>query len=207
MTIRIVSATDSGMVRQALEAVLTGNKEFEYSAAAASLAEAQKLIFEDKPDVLLLDFSLIDPDGLNFLQNISVAAPWLRVIGIITRGDEKMAMPDSDLTLAGILYSDEIEYHLIDAVLSVANGENWLPPDISMPVEPPQYGELLTERELEILEMLGSGKSNKTIADVLNITVSTVRFHVGNILHKLGASNRTDAVIKAVKLGIINIEE
>lgn len=205
MLIRIMLVLDSGALRQAVQTVLKSVNEFEICTEIASLAKAHDLIIELRPDILVLDCSLIFPDQLELLQRIQLASPWIKIIGIGEDGDDSLKIGGSATPFAGIIFDDEIQNYLAEAIRAAANGGTWFSVDNNLILEPTLNDELLTDRELEILVLLAIGKADAQIAEILNITKRTVRFHVSNILQKLGAANRTEAVVKAIQKGILNL--
>ncbi len=204
MLIRIAITMNPGETCQAVLSVLNNINEFELVTNKTTLDEVNELLPEVKNDILVVNLSIIDSKQLALLQHIQGAAPSMAVIGIGVNDDKIHLLAGSGFHLSGFLRYDEIQDDLAEAVYSVAVGGTWLQQDKDQFVESANFGQLLTDREIEILGMLGAGKTNIQIARALAITVRTVRFHVSNILQKLGAANRTEAVMKAVQMGILD---
>jgi DNA-binding NarL/FixJ family response regulator len=197
---------DHPIVREGIVATLADSGDFRIAGTAATARDAIALAERERPDVMLLDLELPGGSGLEAIAAIKRASPSTRVVIFSAYAGEDrvgaaLAAGADSYVLKGTA-SDE----LLETVRAVASGQTRMDAAIAAQAfealrAPRQLR--LTEREREILKLLGEGLSNKAIAAQLGITERTVKFHVGEILGRLGASNRTQAVALAQQRGLL----
>ena len=203
--IRVAIVDDHPIVTDGVVANLRAAGEIEVIATGASAEDALALASAQRPDVLILDLELGGRSGLDAIREIKAASPATRIVIFSAyAGEERVASAferGADSYVLKGTSSDE----LVAVVRAVAAGKPLIPGEIAAQlaraVRQPRR-DRLTEREREILGLLGAGLSNRAIGERLGITERTVKFHVGEILARLGASNRAQAVAIAKARGL-----
>jgi two-component system response regulator DevR len=212
--IRVVLVDDHTVVRQGLRAVLEREPGMRVIGDAGSATTALSLIMQARPDVVLLDLKLSpasDSDGLALCAQISARCPTTRVLVLTTFVDEWLVVESIKQGAKGFVVKDVDHTELVRAVRAVHRGESafdshsasvvvrWMHSKHGLD-NPAQQ---ITAREREVLALLARGLSNVAIGQRLYISEATVKFHVGNVMRKLGAARRAEAVYAASKIGII----
>ena len=208
--IRILVVDDHFVVREGLRAYLELQEDMrvvgEAADGRAALREAERL----QPDVILMDLAMPVLDGVDAMRELRRRMPDVRVIVLTSYLDEDRLLPAIQAGAAGYLLKDVQPSELARAVRAARDGEALLDPAAAAklvaaiaqtPTE--ASGDALTTRELEVLAQLGAGMSNKRIARELEISESTVKAHVGRVLAKLGVADRTQAVLHAQRIGLL----
>jgi DNA-binding NarL/FixJ family response regulator len=206
--IRLAVADDHPVVREGLVAMLETQSDFTIVGQAASGSEALALVDTLRPDVLLLDLEMPGLDGVGVLRGLEEAGARTRVIVFDT--DERI-IAAVEAGAAGSLLKGAPREEVFAAVRAVAAGRSLLTPVAASAVLRRVRGEAagtraapsLTPRERAVLERMARGLGNKQIAATLGISERTVKFHVSSLFTKLGAANRTEAVIRATQAGLI----
>ena len=211
MTIKVTIADDHSLVRQGLRRYLESAEGIEIVGEASTGREAVALVERVKPDVAVCDIRMPDMDGIQAAKEIRDRAPDVRVV-ILTAYDERHFVVEAVRAGARgyVLKSREAE-HLIQAVRLVADGNLVIDPDLVVAVadelsaakQRDRSAETLTERELEILQLLAFGYTNRDIGKKLFISPDTVKTHLEHIFQKLGANDRTAAVAEALRRRLI----
>jgi len=203
--IGVLIADDHPIVRDGLSAVINDQADMEVVAEAANGNEAVQLAFEIRPDVLLVDLRMPQMSGLEAIRKIREAWPQARVIVLTTYdGDEDIYRALEGGAQAYLLKSTP-RAMLLDTIRAVYMGHKRIPPEVAARLVERITGSQLTPRELEVLELIVAGHSNKEIGEHLAITEGTVKAHVNNILGKLGVGDRTQAVTEALRRGIVHL--
>jgi DNA-binding NarL/FixJ family response regulator len=210
--IRILVADDHPIVREGLIAILDTQEDFEVVGEASNGNDAIDRIAELSPDVLLLDLEMPVMDGLGVLQTLKEQASDVRVIVFTVFDTDDRIMSAVQTGAKGYLLKGAPRDQIFNAVRIVNQGGSLLEPVVASRLmeqvnRSRNDPDALTPRELEVLPLLASGQLNKEIADTLDITERTVKFHVSSILGKLGAGNRTEAVSIAAQRGLIRMGE
>ena len=211
--IRILVVDDHPVVRDGLVAMLSTQPDFQVVAEAANGQEAVDKAASYQPDIILLDLEMPGMDGVEALKEIHSRYPGFRAIVFTAFDTDERIVSALQSGAQGYLLKGVPRDELFRAIRVVHEGGSLLQPlvaskllqHMSAPEETKQEAELLTEREMEVLELLAEGKTNKQIAEELVISERTVKFHVSSILNKLGASNRTEAVALAAQRGLVEI--
>lgn len=210
--IRIVVADDHPVVRDGLVAMLETQPDFEVAGSASNGNEALALVQSVDPDVLLLDLEMPAPDGVGVLRALRTSGSRVRVIVFTVFDTDERIIAAVEAGAAGYVLKGAPRAELFAAVRVVASGGSLLAPLATSAVlrrvrgeSPPQDGPSLTPREQSVLEQLARGLANKQIAAQLGIAERTVKFHVSSVFTKLGASNRTEAVMRAAQAGLIEL--
>lgn len=204
--IRVAIVDDHPVVSDGIAANLRADPEIEVVATGASAESAVTIAERDRPDVLVLDLELGGRSGLDIMAAVKAASPRTRIVVFSAyAGEERVATAferGADSYVLKGTPSDE----LVAVVRSVAQGGSRIPAEIAeqlaRAVRIPRR-DRLTEREREILALLADGLANRAVAERLGIAERTVKFHVGEILARLGATNRAQAVAIAKVRGIV----
>jgi DNA-binding NarL/FixJ family response regulator len=217
-SIRILIVDDHPVVRDGLNAVLETQADFEVVGEAGDGQEAVAQVESLRPDVVLLDLDMPVLDGLGALRQIMEQHPETKVIIFtVFDTDERILTAVQSGAQGYLLKGDAPRNEIFRAVRTVYQGGALLQPVVAgkllrqvqiqtNPAAPTQSGiEDLTEREQDVLELIGQGLANKEIAQRLVISERTVKFHVSAILAKLGAGNRTEATRIAAQRGLIKL--
>jgi NarL family two-component system response regulator LiaR len=208
--IRVLVVDDHAVVRQGLRTFLELQDDIEVVGEAADGEQALASAAALEPDVVLMDLVMPRLDGVSALQRLRERAPATRVIVLTSFLDDDKVLPAVRAGAAGYLLKDVQPAELVRAIRMVDRGEALLHPAVAARVLRELAGddtraernELLTPRELEVLALLAGGRANKAIARELGVAEKTVKTHVGNILGKLGLSDRTQAALYAVREGL-----
>jgi len=217
MAIRVMLVDDQALFREGLETLLSVHEDIQVVGQAGNGQESIEVAAREKPDVALMDIRMPVMDGVRATRLLKEAQPQCKVIVLTTFDDDEYIFDALRMGAAGYLLKDVPSARLVDAIRAVAHGESILEPTVaakvitefarlSSMVPPRQMEELvepLSERELEILGLVARGASNKEVAGQLFIAEGTVKNHMTHILGKLGASDRTQAVLKARDLGLV----
>jgi DNA-binding NarL/FixJ family response regulator len=199
---------DQRIVREGLIALLEDEPTITLVGEAANGEEALSLYQQAKPDVVLMDLQMPVVDGPEATRRIRAIDSNARILVLTTYGTDEFIFKALRAGARGYLLKDASADELIAAIHAVAAGKTQLAPEIAarLVVGVSDGGpEPLTARELEVLTLLGRGLSNAEIGSQLFITPRTVKVHVQNILAKLGAANRTEAVSLAVRQQLISL--
>jgi len=211
--IRLVLVDDHRVVRQGLRSYLEAFGDIEVVGEASSGEELLEEIERWLPDVLLLD--LLMPggiDGIETTRRVRAITPRTQVVVLTAYSDEARVLAALRAGAIGYVRKEAESEVLLAAVRAAARGQAALDPAIATSVLQELAGgagtrEGLTERELEVLRLLAHGRTNSEIAQELVIGAETVKTHVGNILTKLHLAHRTQAVVRALKEGLISLDE
>jgi two-component system, NarL family, response regulator LiaR len=206
-SIRVLVVDDHGVVREGLRTYLELQDGIEVVGEApdgeVAVAEAERLA----PDVVLMDLVMPKLDGVGAMRAIRERAPRTRVIVLTSFADDDRLLPAIQAGAAGYLLKNVSPAELARAVRLAHAGEALFDPSVAarlvdaIATDEPQPR--LTPREREVLGLVGRGMSNKRIARELGLSEKTVKTHVANVLHKLGATDRTQAAVYAVRTGLI----
>ena len=209
--IRILVADDHPVVRDGLVAVLGTQPDFEVVGEAANGAEAVQRTTDLRPDLVLLDLEMPEMDGVEALKRMRAADPDVRVIVFTVFDTDDRIMAAVQAGAQGYILKGAPRDQVFEAMRVVHAGGSLLAPVVASKLlrqighqrERPGQSDVVTPREGEVLSLLAGGLQNKEIADKLGISERTVKFHVGSIMSKLKAGNRTEAVTTAIKRGLV----
>jgi DNA-binding NarL/FixJ family response regulator len=215
--IRVLVADDHPVVREGFSAIVDVEDDIEVVGQAADGLEAVRLARELCPDVVLMDLVMPNLDGVAAIEQIRTELPDTHVLILTTYADDEYIMAGIQAGARGYLLKDALPDELVQAIRVVAGGGSLLEPVVAAKVldklsalmageeEPatPPPAPLLTSREQEILTLLASGARNRDIAEALFIAERTVKVHIANLMDKLEAKTRTEAVAQAIKQGLL----
>lgn len=210
--IRIVLADDHAVVRQGIRDFLEDEPDLQVLAEAADGAAAKSLIAEHKPDVAILDIRMPQAGGIEVAAWIQEQRLPVRTLILTSYDDEPYVVAAMQAGAAGYVLKDAQAVQIVAAVRSVAAGQLAIGREIAHKLmthlnggPPAEIVDPLSERELEVLAMVASGATNRAIGRALHISERTVQGHIANIFGKLQVASRTEAVTKALQLGLIKL--
>jgi DNA-binding NarL/FixJ family response regulator len=202
-TIRVLAVDDHPLLRAGIASVINAEPGMAIVAEAADADEALVAYKAHHPDITLMDLRLPKGSGIEAIERIRSGSPAARIIVLTTFGGDVLALQAFKAGASGYLLKSMMRTDLIDTIRMVHAGRRRVPPEIATAMAEHAGEDALTQRELDVLELVALGKSNKIIADDLKLSVHTVKGHMQSILAKLDASDRTHAVVIAFKRGIL----
>lgn len=208
--IRILLADDHAILRKGIRMLISTQPDMEVIGEAKSGREAIEQARQLKPDVVVMDISMPDLNGIEGTRQICEELPYTRVIGLSMHRDAVYVREILRAGARGYLLKDSEDDDLLRAIRAVSRGEAFLSPSISDAVlsdyrkHVSNPVDLLTSREREVLSMIAEGKTNKEIASALNLSVYTVESHRGSVMEKLNLHNTGDIVRFALRSGLIS---
>jgi DNA-binding NarL/FixJ family response regulator len=203
--IRVLVADDHPVVRHGVIANVKPQPDMTVVAEAGDGVEALGLIKEHLPDVVLLDLRMPRMDGLDVLAQVSTSRLPSKVIIMTTFESEEDVHRAMKAGARGYLLKDSTQEEILDAIRRVSVGETYLPARIVQKVAEGMRKPELSPREIEVLQWVAAGKSNKEIGTQLFIAEGTVKTHVKNLLEKLAVVGRTGAIREAVHRGLVRL--
>ncbi len=208
--IRILLADDHAVVRQGFGRILASHADLEVVGEAGNGREAVELAEELKPDVVVMDVSMPELNGIEATRRLMKASPRIRVLALSMHKDSVYVREILRAGAQGFLLKDASDQDLITAVRAVGQGQGYISPAVSEAVLSDYRRhvsdpiDLLTSREREVLQLIAEGKTNKEIAAVLNLSIYTVDAHRGRIMEKLNLHSTGEVVRFAMRNGLID---
>lgn len=204
--IRIMVVEDHNVVRQGLVALLHTVPDFKVIAETDSSEQAIALFQKFQPDITLMDLRLKSGSGVAAILGIREGAPDARIIVLTTYDGDEDIHKALQAGARGYLLKGASSDELIRCVRAVNAGKRYIPSPVAERLAERTGTEQLTERELEVLQHIVRGKSNREIAQDMHISEATVKTHINNLLSKLMVSDRTQAAITALQRGIVHLQ-
>jgi DNA-binding NarL/FixJ family response regulator len=207
--IRIFIADDQLLIRQGIRRLLELDSGLEIVGEAEDGEETIARVPSAKPDVLLLDVRMPRKSGIEVLQALSRVDALPASLVLTTFDDAEIVLDAIRAGARGFMLKDVSYEQLISGIRAIASGQTLFQPAITdrllraKPKQAPPLSQPLTERELEVVRLIASGYSNKEIAHALGTADGTIKNHVSNVLVKLDARDRTQAVLKALEAGVL----
>ena len=203
--IRILTVDDHQLLREGIATMLEGQADMAIVGEAGNGREAIENFKRLRPDVTLMDLRMPDMNGIEAISVIRQECPNARIIVLTTYAGDAQAAAALRAGASGYLLKNLVRKELIETIRAIHAGKRRVPAEIATEIAEHVADDALTEREVEVLRGVASGKSNKLIAAELDISEGTVKTHMKSILPKLDASDRTHAVIIALKRGILDL--
>ncbi len=204
--IRILIADDHPIVSEGLVMLLNRRPDMTVVAEARTGREAVALYDQHKPDLVLIDLRMPEMDGVSAIRAICEQHPAARVIVLTTYDGDEDIYRALRAGAQAYLIKDTPREEILACIRTVHRGEHNLSQTVISKLRDRPRSADLTQRELQVLQLLGEGKSNKDIAATLAIAEGTVKLHVNNLLNKLEAGSRVEAVAIALKRGILHVD-
>jgi DNA-binding NarL/FixJ family response regulator len=204
--IRIMIVEDHFVVREGLKAIINSQKDMVTVAEAGNGRQAMEMFEQLQPDVTLMDVRIPGLNGIDAIGGIVAKFPNAHVIVLSTYGGDEAIFRAFQAGAMAYFLKDIKGQDLVDAIRAVHAGQRVVPPEIASQLAGRVPLTALSPREVEILNLVAKGKSNKEIGAELAITEGTVRVHASNLLAKLHCSGRAQAVSEAIRRGIIEVE-
>jgi DNA-binding NarL/FixJ family response regulator len=218
MKTKILIADDHAMLREGMRNLLEKEKDFELVGEAADGEEAVQLAGKLKPDIIIMDIVMPRLNGIEATKQIKQVSPSTALLILTAYSDIRYIIGLLEAGACGYLLKNSPGKDVIRAIRAVRSGESVLDSEVTRklvqrlaslsksPDEREASGQL-TPREIEILKWAARGLSNKELSEKLFISLRTVKAHMTNIFNKLGCSSRTDAIIKGLKQGYIDLND
>ena len=203
--IRVMVVDDQGVVRQGIVALINTVADMRVIAEATNGQEAIEQFRAHRPDVTLMDLRMPVVGGVEAIGRIRREFPGARIIVLTTFDGDEDIYRSLQAGAQGYLLKDMFFDELEEAVRKVHAGSRRIPTAVAEKLAERMSGSDLTARELEVLEQIVRGKSNKEIGGHLNISEATVKSHINNILSKLGVNDRTQAATTALQRGLVHL--
>ena len=211
---RVLLADDHGIVRRGLRSLLEAQSGIDVVGEAADGLEALRVTTESKPDILILDIAMPKLNGIEVASRVQQLERPPRVIILSMHTDEAYIIRALAAGARGYLLKDATDEDLLPAIRAVASGKTYFSPAVAAVLMEDYVRQLqargltdsyhlLTSREHEVLQLLAEGRSNKEVASLLDLSLSTVETHRGNLMQKLNLHNTAEIVLYAVRKGII----
>jgi DNA-binding NarL/FixJ family response regulator len=204
--ISVLLVDDHSLVRRGFRRMLEDEADLTVVGEAGDGAEAVRLAQELKPDVIVMDCAMPGMSGLIATRQILATSPKQAILMLSMHSEETLVRQALDAGAKGYVLKNAVDLELPSAIRKVAAGEVVLDPQVSRPtVLKGERNGGLTNRELEILQLIVDGKSNKEIADQLGLSANTVAVHRANIMDALGIHKTAELVVYAIRNGLVNI--
>ena len=203
--IKVMVVDDHPLMRSGISGEINNQPGMKVVAEAGNGQEAIATFFSARPDITLMDIRMPHLNGIEAITEIRRDFPASRFIILTTVAGDVQARRAFRAGASGYLLKNLLRTELIDTIKLVHAGGRRIPPEIAQEMAVHASDDAMSPRELEVLQGVSRGKANKIIAGDLNISESTVKNHVKNILSKLDASDRTDAVVIAIRRGYIEM--
>jgi len=208
-------ADDHTVVRDGLRALLEKQPDLAVVAEAADGRDSVRLAEEHAPDVVIMDIAMPNMNGIEATRRISASCPKTAVVILSMHQDESYVLRSLKAGAKGYLLKDSLRSDVIDAIRSVAQGRSFLTRKVSRMLQEDYVRQLerrglddsydlLTDREREVLQLIAEGRTNKEVAGLLNVSLTTVETHRTHILQKLGIHSVPELILYAVRKGIIS---
>lgn len=215
--IRVIICDDQEIVCQGLSTILNNDPHIQVVGSANNGIEVLELVQKYQPDLVLMDLKMPDMNGIQATQKIRNTYPQVKVLVLTTYDDDEWLFDAIRAGAAGYLLKDTPSINLIKAIKGTVEGETYLDPEVAGKVLStvarqnhapiPSFQIQLSERETDILQLMARGLTNADIARELYLSEGTVRNYTSVIFTKLGVNDRTQAVIAALRYGLVNIHD
>ncbi|MEH1939791.1 MAG: response regulator transcription factor [Nostoc sp.] len=203
--IKVLIVDDHAIVRKGLATIINRDPEMTAIAQAEDGQQAIAAFREYQPDITLMDLRMPKMGGVEAIMAICAEFKQARIAVLTTYDGDEDIYRGLQAGAQGYLLKDAKPSELLNAIRAIHNGQKYIPPEVGAKLLQRMSNPELSERELEVLRLMAQGMGNQEIGTALIIGESTVKSHVNRILSKLGVSDRTQAVITAVKRGIVSL--
>jgi two-component system, NarL family, response regulator LiaR len=215
MTIRILICDDQDMIREGLTLILGSNSDFEVVGTAEDGARALDRVEADTPDLVLMDLKMPVMDGIQATESIKRRFPTIKVLVLTTHSDDEWLFDAIRSGANGYLLKDAPSEDLFKAIRATMAGDTPVDPKMTRklfdyvshhrPIPDGRFISTLNGRELEILRLMARGLTNSAISEAVHLSEGTVRNYISTIFTKLNVSDRTQAVLLALRYGLVKV--
>src|SRR5215471_6927099 len=203
--IRILSVEDHPVFRADLATVISSQSDVELTAQASNAIEGIAEFRKHQPDITLMDLRLPGTSGTDALLAIRGEFPDARILMLTSSASEAELQKAMRAGASGYILKTTAKNELLAVIRSVHRGQKYVSPEVAARLAENMGEESLTDRELQVLQLIRDGYRNKQIADRLSISETTVNFHIKNLVGKLGANDRAHAVTIAIRRGLLEV--
>lgn len=209
--IKIIITDDHRMFRESLRKILTIEKVAEVIAEASNGVELLELLDEHKPDIILMDISMPEMDGIEATKKAIEKQPTVKVLTLSSFGDENYYYNMLEAGAKGFVLKNAGILELQNAIIEVSKGGSWFSSELIQKVisklnsKTKQVPTILSEREIEILKLICESYTNEQISKKINLSFDTIKWHRANIMSKTNCSNTASLVLYAIKNKIIEV--
>jgi DNA-binding NarL/FixJ family response regulator len=203
--IRILSVEDHPVFREGLAIVISSQMDMELTSQASNAVEAIAEFRRHRPDITLMDLRLPGSSGTDALITIRGEFPEARIVMLTSSGSEAELQKAMRAGAAAYVLKTTPKNELLAVIRSVCRGQKYVSAEVAAHLAENIGEESLTDRELQVLQLIRDGNRNKQIADRLSIAETTVNFHIKNLVAKLGANDRAHAVAIAIRRGLLEV--
>lgn len=202
---RILMVDDHPLLREGVAAVIAAQEDMCIVAEASSGAEAIEQYRLHRPDITLMDLQMPGLSGEDAIRAITGEFPQARIIVLTNYSGDAQVIRAMKLGASAYLLKNMLRADLLNTIRHLHAGKHYLPSEVAGIIAAHMMDDALSCREIEVLQLVAQGLSNKEIAQRMHISEETAKSHVSNILSKLGARDRTQAVVMAARRGIIDL--
>jgi DNA-binding NarL/FixJ family response regulator len=203
--VRVLVVDDHPLLREGVAAVLTGKSDLTIVGEAGDGREAIEKFRALQPDVTVMDLHMPLMSGIDAMLAIRLEAPLARIVVLATLAGDVLARRALQAGARAYVLKERVREELSDIIREVHRGTKRIEPAIALQIADHADNPTLTAREIEVLQLVAAGNSNKLIARTLTVSEETIKTHVKNLIAKLGARDRTHAVTLSVRRGIIQL--
>jgi DNA-binding NarL/FixJ family response regulator len=204
--IRLLIADDHPVVRSGIAGLVDAELDMAVVAQVADGAAAVTAFENLRPDVTLMDLQMAGLDGISAITRIRSIDAGARIVVLTTYSGDMQALRALRAGACGYLLKTMIRADMLKAIRAAHAGEDFLPPALVAAMASHSHDQQLTAREVEVLRLVANSGRNKVVADRMGLSEATVKVHMKNILAKLDASDRVQAIMTALRRGIIDLE-
>ncbi|NVM79645.1 DNA-binding NarL/FixJ family response regulator [Duganella sp. SG902] len=205
LPISILTVDDHPLFQQGIASVINVEPDLYLVGQAGSGAEAVALYRQTRPAITLMDLQLPDMSGIDAITAIRAEFPAARIVVLTTLEGDVHATRAIKAGAVGFIYKSTVRKNLLDTLRSVHTGGRCIPPSLVYALAETRNGNAITPREVDVLKLVARGNSNPMIAVALGLSSETVKGYMSSILLKLGARDRTHAVMIALERGILSL--
>jgi DNA-binding NarL/FixJ family response regulator len=203
--IRVLLVDDHALVRRGFRRLLEDDPEIEVAGEAADGMQAEEMAAQVAPDVVVLDYALPGQNGALTARRLLARRPALKILMLSMHAEATYVEQSRQAGASGYLLKNALDLELVDAVKRVAAGEWVQDPRLAQASSASQLRRPLTTREMEVVQLIVAGQSNKEIAATLQVSANTVAVHRANIMAAMGVNNTADLVVFAIRHGLAGL--
>jgi DNA-binding NarL/FixJ family response regulator len=203
--IRVLTVDDHPLLREGIAVLIDTQSDMQLIGEASNGREALEQFRKHRPDITLMDLQMPEVSGIDAISAIRGEFPDARIIVLTTHAGDFLVSRAFKAGARGYLLKGSLRNELLDTIRAVHAGQKRVSSEVAAEIAEHSTDDALTPREVEVLRLVAKGNANKEIAAQLSLTEETVKSHIRNILAKLEANDRTHAVAKGVKRGIIDL--